>query len=183
MEVMTRHDALRARLLAGAALLAMVGCMMGQTTQVRWDLRNSHTKKDVQWTNSLSAHEVTRVDLTVQLPGDRTFTGKDVTVRMSSLGEQVQTMGIYYPAATLDDAYKQAKQLAQDWQLNTSSLETWYQGVQAGRQQGVKDRSVQFPVALSGKSLGPQGPTPYARIYYSFDTEKPGLLDFELQWV
>lgn len=184
MEVRALDDRVRRRMLASAALLllATVGCMMGQKTQVRWDLRHSHAKKDVQWTNSLSAHEVSRVDLSVQLPGGRTFDGKDVTVRMSSDGDQVTLMAIFFQPATLDDAYQHAKQLAHDWQLNANALDAWYRDVQAGRKQGVKDRDVRFPVALSGPSLGPDGPTLYARIVYSFDESRAGLLDFELQW-
>jgi hypothetical protein len=171
--------------LAGAALLllATVGCMMGQTTQVRWDLRNSHTKTDVDWTNSQSAREVTNVDLTILLPGGRTFNGTHVTARMSSDGDQVQVLSVFYPPTTLDDGYRRAKQLAHDWQLDASSLDTWYQDVQAERKQGTRDRDAPFPVSLTGKPLSSGGPTPYARIVYSFDEQKPALLAFELQWV
>ncbi len=185
MEVIALHELVRTRMLGGAALLllATVGCMMGQTTQVRWDLQHSHTKQDVQWTNSLSAHEVANVDLTLLLPGGHTFTGRQVTVRMSSDGDQVQVLSVFYSPATLDDAYQHARQLAREWQLNASSLETWYQEVQAGRQQGVKDRDAPFPVALTGRPLSPSGPRPYSKIVYSFDQQKPALLDFELQWV
>lgn len=185
MEVSAPHDANRRRMLAGTALLllVMVGCMMGQTTQVRWDLRQSHTKKDVQWTDALTAREVANVDLTVQLPGGRTFSGRDVTVDMSSVGEQIDVMAIFFQPATLDDAYTHARQLARDWQLNASSLDAWYQDVQAARKQGAKDRNAQFPVSLSGRPLVAGGPTPYARIVYSFDQAKPGRLGFELQWV
>lgn len=184
MEVIARDDRVRRRMLAGTALLllATVGCMIGQRTQVRWDLRHSHTKKDVQWTDSLDAREVARVDLTVQLPGGHTFDGKDVTVRMASDGPQVTLVAIFFQPANLDDAYRHAKQLAHDWQLNASALDAWYRDVQAGRKQGVKDRDVRFPVALSGPALGPDGPTLYSRIVYSFDESKAGLLDFELQW-
>ncbi len=183
MEVSAPHEATRWRKLAGATLLlAMVGCMMGQTTQVRWDLSHGHTKKDVHWTDAQSAHEVADVDLTVQLPGGRTFTGKDVTVRMASAGEQVQLLAVFFPAASLDDAYRHAKELARDWGLSSGSLDAWYQDVLAARRQGTRDRDARFPVAMSGKPLAPEGPTPYAKIVNSFDQEKPGLLDFELQW-
>lgn len=184
MEVIALHELVRTWVLGGAALLlATVGCMMGQTTQVRWDLQHSHTKQDVHWTNSLSAHEVTDVDLTLLLPGGHTFNGRHVTVRMSSDGDQVQILSVFYSPATLDEGYQHAKQLARDWQFNASSLDSWYQQVQAGRQQGKRDRDAPFPVALTGRPLSSSGPTPYARIVYSFDEQHPALLDFELQWV
>jgi hypothetical protein len=184
MEVIALHEAVRKRMLAGTALLllAAVGCMMGQTTQVRWDLRHSHTKKDVEWTNSLSAREVADVDLTLLLPGGRTFNGQQVTARMSSDGDQVQVLSVFYPPATLDEGYQHARELAREWRLNASSLDAWYQDVQAGRKQGRRDRDAPFPVSLTGQPLGPDGPTPYARIVYSFDQQRAALLDFELQW-
>jgi hypothetical protein len=184
MEVVVRHEVVRRWMLAGAALLlATVGCMMGQTTQVHWDLRHSHTKKDVQWTNAQTAQEVAHVDVTLLLPPDRSFIGQDVTVRMSAQGEQVQILSVFYVPTSLDDGYQHAKRLAHDWQLDATSLDAWYQEVQSGRKQGVRDRDAHFPVALTGKPLGPGGPTPYARIVYSFDEQNPALLDFELQWV
>jgi hypothetical protein len=184
MEVIANHDAARRWMLAGGALLlAMVGCMMGQTTQVRWDLRHSHTKKDVQWTDSVSATEVSSADLTILLPGDHTFVGKNVKARMMAEGDQVQILSIFYAPETLDDGYKRARQLAQDWGLGISPLDSWYQEVQAARKQGKRDRDAPLPIAVGGKPLSPDGPTPYARILYSFDQQKPALVNFELQWV
>jgi hypothetical protein len=164
-------------------LLMTVGCTMGQTTQVRWDLRQGHTKKDLDWTNSLSAREVAGVDLTLLLPGGHTFIGKQVTVRMSSEGNQVQLLSVFYAPTTIDDGVRHARELAREWRLDTSSLESWYQGVQAARKQGMRDRDATFPVGLSGQPLSAGGPTPYVRIGYSFDQSRPALLDFELQWV
>ena len=172
-------------MLAGRTLLllATVGCMMGQSTQVRWDLQHSHTKKDVHWTDSLTATEVAHVDLTLLLPGGYTFNGKNVTVRMKSDGDQVEILSIFYSPASLDDGYKRAKQLAHDWQLGISPLDSWFHDVQVARKQGKRDRDASFPIAVAGKPLSPDGPTPYARILYSFDQQMPALVNFELQWV
>jgi len=179
-----RPRELPSRLAIAAALLATVGCMMGQTSQkVSWDLRHGHPKTAVHWASRSDAYEVAHVDATILLPGDRKFTGRDVTVRMFGQGDQVQVLGILFPKTTLDDGYRQARDLSRDWHLNTSSLDSWYQEVQDGRKRGVKDADVRFYAAMSGPALSAAGPTPSANVLDSYDDEKPFLLDFELQWV
>jgi len=188
MEVVRARDTIRtrtigARLLAGLLLVAAVGCVMGQApTRVAWDLRHGHTKQAVQWSGPTSAREVANADATILLPGDRTFEGQGVTIRMFSSGDQLQVLAIQYPKTTLDDGYRQARQLSQRWRLQTGDLDRWYQDVQAGRKQGVKDSKVRFDASMSGQPLGPDGPTPVANVLDSFDDAKPFLLDLEFQW-
>ncbi|HEY7202624.1 MAG TPA: hypothetical protein VIC57_20550 [Candidatus Dormibacteraeota bacterium] len=179
-----RPRELLSRLAMLAALVAAAGCMMGQAPhKVSWDLRHGHPKSAVQWASRSDAYQVANVDATILLPGDRTFKGSDVTVRMFGQGDQVQVLGILFPKTTLDDGYRQAKELSREWHLNTSALDSWYQGVQDGRKRGVKDANVRYDAAMSGPALSADGPTPSANVLQSYNDEKPFLLDFELQWV
>jgi hypothetical protein len=169
------------RLAGLAAVLATTACMIGMQ-KISWDLRQGHAKSAVQWTDASSAHEVANVDATIRLPGERTFQGREVTLRLFGQGDQIQVLAILFPKTTLDDGYRQAMDLSREWHLNTTSLDSWYHDVQDGRKRGVRDPDVKFYAAMSGPPLSPAGPTPSANVLDSYDDQKPFLLDFELQW-
>jgi hypothetical protein len=177
---MRRHERVL-RLATLAVVLATMGCMTGMQ-KIDWDLRQGHAKSAVQWTDASSAREVANVEATIKLPGERTFQGRDVTLRLFGQGDQIQVLAILFPKATLDDGYKQARDLSRQWHLNTTSLDSWYQEVQDGRKRGVRDANVRFYAAMSGQPLSSAGPTPSANVLDSYDEQKPFLLDFELQW-
>ncbi|HSR25304.1 MAG TPA: hypothetical protein VLW53_17245 [Candidatus Eisenbacteria bacterium] len=171
---------------AGVLLaLAMMGCVMQPNPKtVHWDLRQGHAKTAVGWpAEADDVYEVDRADLTLDLPGGRRFQARGVSLRLFAAGDQVQVVAVMYPKTTLDDGYRQARSLSQEWQLRTDDLERWRQEVVAGRARGVRDADERAFVVMAGSLLAPGGPTPYAKTLDSQDAERPFLLDLEFQWV
>jgi hypothetical protein len=169
----------------GAVLLVALvaaGCMTQPAQKVNLDVRGGHSKAALHWTDSSTAHETPNVDVTIQLPSGRTFSAQNVTLHLFGQGDKVQLIAVMYPKASLDDVYRQARQVSHDWQLPTGGLDGWYQDVQNGRKSGVKDSSVELNVGTTGSPIGTGGPTPYVKILPSYDDGSPALLDFELQW-
>jgi hypothetical protein len=168
-------------------LLVTTGCAVGPPPQqLRWDLRQSHTKEDVHWQSDLELWSIDHVDVTILLPGTQTFVGQGINVILSACRDQDQVWQVLiylYPARTIDDAYRQAKQLAQMWHMDTADLEAWYQGVLAGRRHGIKDRDEPFNTGgMGGPPLAPGGPAPSGAIVYSFDEQRPALILFRFEW-
>jgi hypothetical protein len=170
-------------------LLATTGCTAGQPPQqLRWDLRQSHTKADVGWQNQLSAHSVPHADVIILLPGGHTFVGQGVEVFLSACQDQNQVCYVeihLYPEETIDEAYRHAKQIAQAWHFQTDDLERWYQDVLAGRQRGIKDQDELLngvEGGAGGPALVPGGPTAALGMVYSFDEQRPVLLVFTFDW-
>jgi len=106
-----------------------------------------------------------------------------LNVNLLAQGDQVLIVAFKYPKTTLDDGYRQAKSVSEQWQLRTDELERWRQTVLSGRTRGVKDGDEPTFVVMAGSPLAPGGPTPYAKTLDSFDDQRPFQLDFELQWV
>jgi hypothetical protein len=170
----------------GILLLMTMGCAMGQqpqATRVAWDLTRTHARSAVGWPAGRSVYDVGTVDATIQLPGGRTFRGSGVRIRVWPDGDQIQILQVLYPQATIDDGYRRAKALAAEWHLRTDQVDSWYQEVQNGRRQGVKDVNERFSVLMAGQPLAPGGPIPSAGMLDSFDLEQPLLVDLEFQWV
>jgi hypothetical protein len=170
-----------------AVLLAFatMGCMMQSTTRtVHWDLSESHAKTAFGWPSGAGdVYEIDQADATVRLPGDRTFEGSGVKLKVLAEGDQAQILAVMYPKTTLDDGYRQAQDLAKRWGLKTDGLETWHQQVIAGRARGVKDRDEPFYTTMAGSPLAPGGPTPFVQLLDSFDDQRPLVLDLEFQWM
>lgn len=177
----------RRRTAAGGVLLAlaMMGCTMQSNPRtLHWDLRQGHAKTTVGWPpGAADVYEVDRANVTLDLPGDRRFEAQGVALRLFSDGDQVQIIAVMYPKTTLDDGYRQAKSVSQQWGLRTEELERWHQEVVSGRARGVKDRDERSFVVMAGSPLASGGPTPYAKTLDSMDAERPFLLDLEFQWV
>jgi hypothetical protein len=173
------------RLVACLLLFATMGCVMQSSTKsVRWDLSESHAKTAVGWPSGDDAvYEIERADASIRLPGDHTVEGRGVKLRLFSDGDQVQILAIMYPKTSLDDGYRQARDLASQWHLRTDDLEAWHREVIDGRARGVKDANERFYAVMAGSPLAAGGPTPYAKLLDSFDDQKPVVLDFEFQWV
>ena len=165
--------------------LAIMGCVMQSNPKtVHWDLRHGHARSAVGWPSDADdVYEVDRADVTLDLPGGRRFQAQGVMLRLFSAGDQVQVIAVTYPKTTLDDGYRQARSLSQQWQLRTDDLERWRQEVVAGRARGVKDADERAFVVMAGSPLAPGGPTPYAKTLDSLDAQRPFLLDLEFQWV
>lgn len=172
-----------ATMLLACAILA--GCAMNGSGSVTWDLRQSHTKADVGWKDSLTSTEIDKpMDLKILLPGGRTFAAHVVTVDFyAPSGGDLQTLGVLFAPTSLDEGYAQAKKVSKEWGLNTSGLEAWHQQVQQGRKQGLPDSQEPFFVTMVGSALDAGGPTPTAKILASTDDSRPFQLSFELQWV
>jgi hypothetical protein len=141
---------------------------------------------DVGWQSTSEEWAIDHVDLTILLPGGHTFAGRGINVILSACHdpEQLWEVALYlYPARTLDEVYQQAKQLAQQWRMDTAEVERWYQGVLAGRRAGVKDKDEVFPgPGMGGPPLAPGGPAPNAGIDYSFDDARPAFILFRFEW-
>lgn len=172
---------------AAACLLALVmmGCAMQSNPKtLHWDLRQGHARSAVGWpADAGDVYDVAGADLTIDLPAGRRFEARGVDVHLLGAGDQILTLAVKYPKTTLDDGYRHARSVSEQWQLRTDELERWRQTVLAGRARGVKDADEPTFVVMAGTPIAPGGPTPYAKTLDSFDEKLPFVLDFELQWV
>jgi hypothetical protein len=133
----------------------------------------------------LEVWSIEHVNVRILLPGEQTFVGQGINVILSACRDRDlvwQALLYLYPARTIDDAYRQGKELAQEWRMDTSSLDSWYQEVLAGRRAGVKDRDVVFNGGMGGPPVAPGGPAPSASIIYSFDPQRPAFILFRFEW-
>ena len=165
--------------------LVMMGCVMQSNPKtLHWDLRQTHARSAVGWPGDAGdVYDVQDADVTIDLPAGRRFEARGVDVHLLAQGDQVLIVAFKYPKTTLDDGYRQAKSVSEQWQLRTDELERWRQTVLSGRTRGVKDGDEPTFVVMAGSPLAPGGPTPYAKTLDSFDDQRPFQLDFELQWV
>ncbi len=172
------------RVATALLVLVTMGCMMPSSPKtVHWDLRQGHARSAVGWpADAGDVLDVDGADVTIDLPGGRTFEARGVGLHLLSQGDQVLLIAVRYPKTTLDDGYRQARSLAQHWQLRTDQLVRWHQQVIAGRARGVRDADEPFYVVMAGSPLAPGGPTPYAKTLDSFDDQRPLVLDLEFQW-
>jgi len=162
----------------------MMGCVMQSNAKTfHWDLRQGHARSAVSWpAGAGDVYDVQDANLTIDLPAGRRFEAEGVDVHLLGVGDQILTLAVKYPKTTLDDGYRQAKAVSEQWQLRTDALERWHQTVLAGRSRGVKDADEPAFVVMAGTPLAPGGPTPYAKTLDSYDDQRPFVLDFELQW-
>ncbi len=167
-------------------LLATTGCTAGQPPQqLRWDLRQSHTKADVGWQDQLSANSWPNANVTILLPGGHTFVGQGVEIFASVCEDPSQVCNLpihLYPQETIERAYQHAKQIAQEWRFQADDLDRWYHDVVAGRERGVKDTDEPLDAAAGGMPLALGGPTATLSMIYSFDEQRPVLLVFTFDW-
>jgi hypothetical protein len=149
-------------------------------------LRRSHTKQDVHWRSETDVWSIDHINVTILLPGERTFAAPGVNAILAACRDQDQVwqVALYlYPARTIDEAYRQATQLAQEWHLDTADLESWYHGVLAGKRQGIKDSNEAFSTGgMGGGGLARGGPIPFAEIVSSHDEQRPAVLLFYFTW-
>jgi hypothetical protein len=162
----------------------MMGCVMQSNAKTfHWDLRMGHARSAVAWpADAGDVYDVQGANLTIDLPAGRRFEAEGVDVHLLGAGDQILTLAVKYPKTTLDDGYRQAKTVSEQWRLRTDGLERWRQAVLAGRSRGVRDADEPAFVVMAGTPLAPGGPTPYAKTLDSFDDQRPFVLDFELQW-
>jgi hypothetical protein len=108
-------------------LLITPGCgvFLGQPAQPHlWDLRESHSKADVRWQSHAETWWLDHVDVTIRLPRGYTWAGINVMLSACRDPDQVWQVALYLsPARTLTQVYRQAKQLAQEWRMDTADLE------------------------------------------------------------
>jgi hypothetical protein len=164
------------------------GVFIGQPAQPPrlWDLRQSRTKENVRWQSAAEVWSIDHVDVMILLPGRQTFVGPGINAILAACRdpEQLWQVALYwYPARTLDEVYRQAKQLTQEWRMDTAEVEAWYQGVQVGRRARIKDSNEAFSAAgMGGKPLAPGGPAPSAAMLSSFDEARPAFILFRFAW-
>jgi hypothetical protein len=178
------------RLLSSAAIagaIVVAGCMMGgqSVPHVTWNLRQSHTKSDVGWKDSLDATSVSQtVDVTILLPAERSLSMRAVREDFQASGNDLQSVAVLYAPTSNDDGYQQAKDVARSWGLGTAGLDEWHQQVVQARQHGSPESQVPSYPQMVGTPLGgPSGPTPVATVLNSYDDAKPFQLRLEFQWV
>jgi hypothetical protein len=166
--------------IAGALLVTACG---GSAPQVTWNLRDSHTKADVGWKDSLDATSLSQtVDVTILLPGDHSATIMAVREDFQASGDQLTAVAVLYPPATNDEGYKQAKSVAGQWGLSTAALDEWHQEILQARQHGQPESQVPYFREMVGVPLADGGPIPVATIIQSSDDGKPFQLRLEFQW-
>lgn len=176
------------RLLSSVAIagaIAMAGCVMGgqSVPHVTWNLRQSHTKADVGWKDSLDATSTSQtVDVTILLPTNRSLSMRAVREDFQASGNDLESVAVLYAPTTNDDGYQEARNVAQQWGLGTAGLDQWHQEVLQARQQGVSESQVPSYPQMVGTPLGPGGPTPVATVINSYDDAKPFQLRLEFQW-
>lgn len=147
---------------------------------VHWDLRKSHSAKQVKWRGSSMVDLEGGVQVKIQLPG-RTFQDRVDRFGAFKANGQVADISVYYPGTSIAAAYTQARRLAQEWKCDTKPLDTWYANEKAHSDPpgGLTEA---LATSIGQRPTGPGGPEPSAEILYSFDDSKPAMVKFTFSW-
>lgn len=113
-------------------------------------------------------------DVTILLPGERVFRGRDVRLRARGTGDEIEALEVLFGRATLPGAYRRASALAREWRLATRPLEAWYREALARGPRSCFD--------VWGPPLGPGGPRPAVSLLDSFDEPEPVLVELAFRW-
>lgn len=147
---------------------------------VYWDLRKSHSVKQVKWQGPSSFELDGGVQARVDLPG-ATFQDRVDRFGASRDGDQVDDIVMFYPGVKVGEAYTHARQLAKKWNLDTTQLDAWY-----ANQKAHPSRPPDIPSVLANaigfKPTGPGGPVTSVEIHYSFDDANPCMVSIEFFW-
>src|SRR5215470_14990265 len=135
-------------ILAIAGAVVGAACVMGGQSipHVTWNLRQSHTKADVGWKDSLDATSTSETaDVTILLPGDRSLSVRAVREDFQASGDDLESVAVLYPPTSDDAGYQEARSVARQWGLSTDALDEWHQEIVRARQQGVPESQVPLP--------------------------------------
>jgi hypothetical protein len=147
---------------------------------VRWDLRTGHSVKQVPWRGPSSFEVGGGVQVNLRLPGG-TFAGRVDRFGADRQGDDISDIVMFWPGASVADAYARAKRLGQAWGLDTHNLDTWYQ-----RQKSNPAKPADLPNVIANsagmKPTGPGGPIPSAEITYSFNEKAPAMVKLQFFW-
>jgi hypothetical protein len=148
---------------------------------IDWDLSTSHRPSDVGFSpnGDLDAEIIEDVDsVRIALPEGRTFQAAgdihDVTV--GNDGDSLTLVAVEFQPEGVEDAYRRAVALAEEWDMPTRNIERWYR---TARDEGdlapiERTHSAEF---LGGRD----GPQPSLEIR-PFDQDAPALVSFQLHW-
>lgn len=149
-------------------------------TTVRWDLRDGHAVKGVKWRGGTSFEVGGGVKVRLRLPGG-TVTERVDRFGADREGDQIRDIVMYWPGASVDDAYANAKRLARTWRLDTRNLDAWH-----ARLKATPGRPADLPNVIANpkdfKPTGPGGPLASAEIRYSFDESHPAMVKLQFFW-
>lgn len=181
--------------LTGAALVLAAACTGGgpkppatppaQTTgpaktTIRWDLSHGHAVSQVKWRGGTSFEVGGGVKVRLRLPGGI------ATERVERFGADrdggtIRDIVMYWPGASVDDAYANAKRLARTWRLDTRNLDAWHRRLKAN-----PGRPADLPAVIANpaglRPTGPGGPLASAEIRYSFDAAHPAMVKLQFFW-
>src|SRR5699024_1202767 len=109
-----------------------------QPESLHWDLSEGHTTAQIPWSGRLDTREyIDGVDVTLELPGDVTFTDHAERADLYRDGDVIERIDLLYADTNLDEAYQRAKRLGERWGLPSGRLERWYAAQVEARRRGT----------------------------------------------
>jgi hypothetical protein len=175
-----------------AALLAIAAgaCSSeGNGAMLHWDLSKTHTLADIERERSGGIDPVDSIR--IELPGDRVFAAEgDVNdVVFLAPDADLAEVSIAFEAETAADAYARTQRFIEEWGLTLHPrVDEWWthaQGVTgpAAAEVDTSQISASAPEAPEGGRLGgPDGPYVSVSILYSFNDDRPFVVQFGIFW-
>jgi hypothetical protein len=183
MRSRTRGESFRRCALVAAALLLCGACVNQGGKTIDWDLSSSHTSEDVGWPEDRDAatqvafEDVESVNLT--FPGGLTLEADDEVLRVwaERVGDEIVLVQVDFEIQTPEDALERAKDLAEEWDVDTEPLDEWFDQ--------IPELDAGAEVSHNALALGEEtaGVKPQIEILYSFNDERPSVVTAVMNWV
>jgi hypothetical protein len=110
----------------------------------------------------------------LKLPGGKIYEGQPPILLCRLYNEQIQTIQIYSHDKTTDDAYAEARRLAQYWKLDQQRIDSWY-----SHQRRALEEDTSEAVTLTTKETMPEV---YLNLVPSFNDSQPWTVILAFQW-
>jgi hypothetical protein len=164
-----------------AAISVGSGCARNDRV-ISWDLSTSNTARDVDFdpTAEVDGTVIEGVEsIRIELPDDRIFEADtdihDVTI--GTQGEKLQLVAVEFQPQSVEDAYRRAVALAEEWDIPTANIDKWYR-IASRPNDDLTTQGLSGSRDVIG---GPGGPRPYVELR-PFDEDAPALVSFQFQW-
>lgn len=174
---------------AALVLSVTMGCAVNsddesEPRELVWDLSQGHTTDRVEWPNELSAfafEDGALVRLT--LPEGRVYEERVDKVAGRRVGATIVDLTLIYPAMSTEDAYKLARRLGREWEMDLTNIDRWYERRMAQRRAGDEDLSdTAFTGTPHSDPIGAGGPRPAIEVLNSFNDERPVRVNLVFVW-
>jgi hypothetical protein len=154
--------------------------------KLTWDVSRGNTTKEIRWPNDTTVFELHGgVGVNLTLPAGKRLTQRVEKVMSRREGDTVRNMDLFYPAASTEDAYEQARRLGAEWDIDLRNIDAWHKHRTEQRKAGREDYSdTAFTGDPHSKPLGgPGGPAPAIEVLNSFDTRRPVVVNLSFVWL